>query len=288
MLPALAIAVGGAARAGATALNLVGSANDVLRKATPTVEDEVTVEVAGQPGCNKQRLYFLALAAANGAVRRLADLDSPLTPGYGLLMIEYDAANDWVRCTLKYRWSMATVNVKTKKNPDGSEFYRKMAVYRGPQCDVVGGTFDFVGSRGGPGFRGIPESSTDPNVPKLPFEGQPILTSCPTVKEPIPRSIFVDPAPTAPLSPLGAIIPSPNPKPPGDNRSRGAVQVPPGVGDILTPDPGGGGIGGIGGKKGKCCDKIDALIPLVFAALSPAGTSTEMVFKTPTPGPTGG
>ena len=60
------------------------------------LDDEVVVEVTGQPGASKQSLYYLALSAANGMVRRfnaLAGFQNILAPAYGFLMIEYDAAD---------------------------------------------------------------------------------------------------------------------------------------------------------------------------------------------------
>lgn len=250
----------------------------------PSLDDEVTVEVTGQPGTTKQQLYFLALAAANGIVRRFANLTGDfLVPAMGSLTIEYDAAGHWVRCTLGYRWSMGAVNADTGTDVKVGAMFDRMAVYRGPQCAVVGGTFDFISDTLG----GIPPSSVAPGAPQLPLRGDTILTSCPTVIEPSPFPITQDPPPSAPLIPARQETLSPNPKPPGDNRSRGNVIVPAtGPGSVTGGQP-------IPGPtptapNAKCCDKLRALIPLVYTALTSPATNSKTTYPLSTPGPTGG
>lgn len=251
----------------------LGDLTDTVRRVTlsPQIEDEVVVEVVGQPGANKQQLYYLALAAANGMVRRIGDLggEKPMSPGFGMLMIEYDAASDWVRCSIKYRWSTLSVNVTKPAPLGGTTFFDGLAVYRGPQCNVVGNTFDFV-NRDAPA---VP-SSVATGAPQLPFRGDTILTSCPTVIAPSPDAMRQFPVPDSPLiNAAGKVpIPSPNPKPPGDNRSMGVVfTATPSLAKSDAP--------------GSCCDKITALIPMVFAALSGAATTDDMTYPVPT-GPT--
>ena len=254
--------------------------------AAPSLDDEVVVEVTGQPGVTKQQLYFCALATANGMVRRFSDLiGGSLTPAYGTVAIEYDAANHWVRCTIGYRFSMGAFNAAVG-DLVGTMFDR-MAVYRGPQCDVNGGDFDFVSSV----LAGIPGSSVAPGSPQLPLKGQPILTACPQTPTPVPAAITQNPPPSAPVVGAGGTIQSPNPKPPGDNRSRGAVVVPySGDGSI----PGGNGpFNQIPATSGvstsiKCCEKLRALVPLVYAALTSAATNSETTYPLPTPGAAGG
>lgn len=248
----------------------------------PVLEDEVTVEVVGQPGVTKQQLYFCALATANGMVRRFGDLiGGGLVPAYGTLVIEYDAASHWVRCTIGYRWSMGAINADTGLRI--GELFDRMAVYRGPQCAVVGGDFDFVE----PNLHGIPNSSVSPNAPQLPLKGQPILTACPTTPTPVVAPISQNPAPTLPVEGAGPTIRSPNPKPPGDNRSRGAVLVPttgPGSVDggqaVPGPTPSASGAA--------CCDKLRALVPLIYAALTSPASNADTTYPLPTGGPTGG
>lgn len=248
----------------------------------PTLEDNVVVEVAGQPGTTKQQLYFLALATANGIVRRFGNLVS-VVPAFGRLTITYDAHSNWVRCAIAYRFSMAaTMADRSFPAPNVAGLVARMAVYRGPQCDVVGGNFDFVDSSGAPG---VPRSAADPAAPVLPLAGQPIITACPTTATPIPAAITQNPVPSAPLGRVGPIIPSPNPKPPGDNRSRGAVVGAPqdagaeGAGPFPGPTP--------TADRAKCCDKVKLLVPLVFSALSSPATDADMRYPVPAAGPTG-
>lgn len=255
---------------------------DQANRVIPTLEDEVTVEVTGQPGHSKQQLYFLALAAANGVVRRFSTLlgvASLVSPGYGMLMIEYDAADHWVRATIRYKWGMATAAVAPTVFGTGSIF-DQLVVYRGPQCNVVGGDFDFTNVA----LPGIPSNTIGSGVPKLPFEGQTILTKCPTVPTPNPAAITQSPVPDFPLKNPGVPIPSPNPKPPGDNRSRGMIPVP-GTGGSTT---GATTTYNGGAPAAKCCDFAAALAPLVFAALSAPATNADMTFPVPVQGPTGG
>lgn len=249
------------------------------RGLVPVLEDQVVVEVTGQPGANKQQLYFLTLAVANGIVPRFGALFNA-SPSFGQLTIEYDAASNWVRATLAYRWSMnATVADGITITPSGignsilglvriGDVMDQMAVYRGPQCDVNGGKFNFQVSTSN--FPGIPNPTALP--PTLPFEGQPILTACPTTPQPKPKDLTVSPAPDAPLNGAGSPMPSPNPKPPGDNRSRGAV-IDSNTRDLSTSRSTASGFG--------CCPKVKLLIPLVFAALTEAGTNANMTYPAP-------
>lgn len=266
-----------------------GTGLQTVKENTPQLEDEVTVEVQGQPGSNKQQLYFLALAAANGMVKRRTTLTT--TAGaFGMLMIEYNAAEEWVRCTLRYKWGLLATNVANSNVSMGTATtasrlpLNEMAVYRGPQCNVVGAGFQFTSSV----LPGIP-SETDPNVPDLPFKGSMILTACPTTIEPNPTPITQDPVPTPALKTNRTIL-SPNPKPPGDNRSRGAV--------VISQAEASAAAGGYSIQPGspvstsltdnkKCCEKLMALIPMVMAALSEPATNSLMLFPKPVAGPAG-
>lgn len=267
--------------------------NTVLQRmgATPTLQDEVAVQVYGDPGVTKQQLYFLALATANGIVRRFGNLFDATSPAYGEISIEYDAADHWVRASIAYKWSMAAVVADTLNGPTIASQFERMAVYRGPQCDVVGGNFDFVSNIGEAvdplmplaGRVGIPTSAVSPGAPVLPLAGQPILTACPTTPTPRPASITQNPAPSVALLSPGPVIPSPNPQPPGDNRSRGCVVVPPGTPDAQSvpgPSP--------QVAKAKCCEKLRALIPLVYAALTAPASNAQLEYADPKLGPGGG
>lgn len=310
---------GGLAGGIGVALGTASSLITAARSITPQLEDEVTVEVVGEPGHDKQQLYFLALAAANGEVRRFNTFANIWAPTYGMLMIEYDQASNWVRCTIRYKTSMLSANAGLRSLilPRVGTFFDNLSLYRGPACEVVGDSFDFVDPNVlGPG---IPISSKSPDAPNgeigLPFKGQTIVTTCPTTTPPKPKKIKQSPVPTAPKVNNGPPIPSPNPKPIGDNRSRGAIVVP-GVSTPSSGSPptiatltggtansgtgivtsGSGTVGVTTGGSGRldtegddeCCPKILALIPLVFAALSAPATNSKMQFVEPTQGPTGG
>jgi hypothetical protein len=240
----------------------------------PVLEDEVVVDVRGQPGASKQQLYYLALGAAHRVVRRFGNIltFNPIAPPtYAAIMIEYDAAENWVRSTVRYVTGMTSLAVGTSilkpKLVGRSENFDKMAVYRGPQCAVVGGGFDFVSS-----LPGIPGSSNPADgAPQLNYVGQTILTGCPEAATPTPANLVQPPVPSQPLVPNpGPLIPAPNPKPPGDNRSRGVAVAPLAAGEF----PG-------------CCPKTLELIPLVYAALTDPGSYGTEMFTPPTAGPAG-
>lgn len=276
------VAASGALRLFGRLLPDVISTGSESKRQSPTLEDKVVVEIVGQPGSNKQQLYYLALATAFGIVRQkqpINPLISLISPSYGMLMSEDDAADNWVRCTLRYRVGLygilTTQTLNSIFGPTGSLF-DQLTVYRGPQCNVNGGTFNFIAT----GIPFIPANANAPNAPQLPFTGQPIITPCPTTPTPQPTAVKENPAPDFPISNLGAAIPSPNPKPLGDNRSRGNIPVAGGS------TPSSGSVTGL--SPGKCCDINSAIIPLVFAALSAPATSSDMTFPFPTQGPTGG
>lgn len=278
-------ALGSVVRAGSTAAGVGGNISKTIQNNIPQLEDEAIVEVQGQPGSNKQQLYFLALAAANGLVSRHGNSLLSINGSMGMILIEYDGADDWVRCTIRYRFGMASLNV------DNPRFKRdNLAVYRGPACDVVGGSFDFIEDTLLPG---IPSSSRPNDVPVLPFAHEMILTPCPTTPEPRPVAITQNPAPTPTLSAgTGRNILSPNPKPPGDNRSRGSVIISSQQDSLAnsggTISPGSAVSSSRNSDPKKCCEKILALIPLVYAALSAPATNSLMMFDGPVSGPNGG
>lgn len=285
------------------ALGLPVAVYQAFKNFSPHLEDEATVEVVGQPGASKRQLYFLALSACFGLVKRIdvglknGGKNDYLFPPPGMLMIEYDAASNWVRATVRYRTSMlqATIadiiddpvgGVSGIRRPGGGGGFettanfddvRRLPVYAGPACELVGQPFEFTNAT--PIGPGIPESSVDDLAPRLPFAGKTILTTCAQV---------ADPDPTLPAIVPGAIIASPNPKPPGDNRSRGAV-----VGGRSVRTDVTGGVGSIGGGTtapggDDCCrDKSLMLVPLVFAALADPGSAADAVFKEPQSGPLG-
>ncbi len=158
----------------------------------PTIEDEVTAEVIGQPGANRSTLYFLAAAAAFGAARPTGMLPG-LLPPVGLFMVEYDAADNWVRMTLRLNASALTLPGVAAGALALGVF--RGPLFRGPAPAVVGGTFPLVGPAGGPFLWPVP----------LPATGDTVLTTD-----------------TLALDKFGLGLPL-NPVPPGDGRSRGVV-----------------------------------------------------------------
>lgn len=253
----------GAVRIGswaARALPQVAQAISGLASIVPQLDDEVTVEIVGQPGSSKKNLYFLALAAANALARRFQSSNKAgtfIAPPTGMIMLEYDAADNWVRCTIRYKTSSLPLAVKGK----ASVSLEELSIYAGPKCDVVGEQFNFTGALA---VGGIPRSSTSSPAPQLPFEKRTILTNCPSVRDPAPG--FGPPGPD--------IIPTPNPKPVGDNRSRGAAVV------AISQ-------GAEGASNDDCCFRRLDLIPLVFSSLSDPGSFGDEVFRVPTLGQRG-
>lgn len=260
-------------------------------KNSPSLEDEVVVTIVGQPGSSKQQLYLLALAAANGIVRRRADLvtaDPFSPPRYGILQIQYDAASNWVECKLAYSVGLLTLSAGNSQNSGSNPTiaYDQLAVYNGPQCDVVGMPMNFVAPSlfGASLLPGIPTSSTSSGIPQLPFKGKTILTTCPTVRDPAP-SVENNPPPTSgPLTGSSVTIPTPNPKPPGDNRSRGRViDTPTGPGASIIPPYTAGEP-----QLNNCCPMALNLVQMVMTALTDPGGNGKIIFNPTTPGPTGG
>lgn len=216
---------------------------------SPKLEDEVTVEVLGQPGSTKRELYRLAMATGFGLVRRF-DVAQKLSLPPGMMMIEYDAADHWVRFTLRYKTSILTA---APAKGIGPLDLPTTVVFNGPEDQVVGGAFNFTTKQQDE------NGNVAEGIPKLTFTGRTILSSYSAVINPDPAT----------LPGLGQFIPSPNPKPQGDNRSRGSA---------LAPN-----------QTGFESSKISNwLIPLVFSNLSKPGTINNMQYLPPTSGATGG
>lgn len=238
---------------------------DFVDRFTPKLDDEVIVEVVGQPGSTKQQLYWLALTTAYGLARPRT-ISRLLAPPPGLLMVEYDASDNWVRCTLRYRLGVMQILTNPFAVPgvvgtiiDQIRNPGDIPVIYGPPDDVKGASpqLPFV-------FVGLPINLL-PGVPLsgLPFSGRQVLSS--SMKCP-------DPDPNVPVSQTPTEIWSPNPKPSGDNRSRGSVADPRRENiPALTVD-----------------NVNNYLIPMVFAALTDPGSQTLAAFMFPFPGPTGG
>lgn len=250
-----------------TARGVAGAAS-FIESVTPKLEDEVTVEVIGQPGATKKNLYFLALSTAYGLARP-GTLARFLTPPPSLLMLEYDAADNWVRVTVKYKVGVLdfanqaigntallgpfSVALNVAAVFGAAQLVAQMPILNGPSPVVVGATpvipFSFL------------------NVP-LPVAGVPNpLNPIPTVNQNIGRVILTD---EESVVVDNQAIPTPNPKPSGDFRSRGSVKFS-GRRPYLNGFP-------VGSEP----PTNEYLVPLVFAALSAPG-STNLTTFTPPP-----
>lgn len=243
-MPLPIAAVGGALLRAGPAIVTGGQIAGGIKSALPHIDDEVTVTVVGQPGAKRRDLYFLALSAACSVVRRF-DAAQKVAPPPGLLLLEYgigtDAEDHVVAVTLRYKTSLlsSAVAASVASNPAAAAgaivggplaagiaaaageylaaaskplpLYSELAVFSGPKDEVIGAPFNFTGYL----VPGLPSSSTASGAPKLPFAERTIITKADTVPDPNP------------ILPPGAaaLIPSSNPRPPGDNRSRGAVPM---------------------------------------------------------------
>lgn len=206
---------------------------------TPKLEDEVTVEIVGQPGSNKRTLFQMAISTAFGIARPgAANAATGVPPA--LVMVEYDAASDWVRVTLRYKIGVlnfiGTVNVL---GPNASidalrALFGTSPVLRGPSSSFRAGI---------------------PFVPFGPFNIRPGETN------PFTNQITLTDNATW-LNGVGTAIRTPNPKPPGDGRSRGEISDRNGV--LVDTDL-----------------PAMQLIPLVFAALSAPGSVNLTTFTPP-------
>lgn len=288
-LPAIIGAgIGAAIRYGPRILSALGVAKSTADNYTPQLEDEATVEVIGQPGSNKKDLYYLAMAAACGLVRRY-DFLRAIFPPIGMVMIEYDAADCWVRAVVRYKTSLLSAVVarplKSVLAPDASTqpLFQKAqaylnsflqpdgkptpdlaeaAIFSGPSPVLVGKSWNFTGLLG----VGLPNTSQSRGAPVLPYDGRTILTTADATSD----------APTNPGVALNnGVIPQSsvqgsqmNPKPPGDYRSRGAVSEMVGSQGALQSNWNGNVI-------------ADLLVPLVYSALSNPGSIDQVVFSSP-------
>lgn len=191
-----------------TTITVVTGVDDIM----PGLDDEVVVEVVGQPGANKKELYYLALTVATGLVRQFASF---LLPPQSIIMIEYDAASNWVRVTQKFKTSMSGI-IGGGIDPRVTADFATAPIFAGPAPAVVGADWNFAGVT----VLGRP--------PSLPFSGKTILNTNVVSPDPDPGIIGVP----GPINPVLL-----NPKPTGDYRSRGStVRGSVGTGGDLVAD----------------------------------------------------
>ncbi len=258
-------------------LPAIGSFLSAFANSLPRLEDEATVEVKGQPGATKRDLYFLALATASSLVRRFdaVAVAASIPPAPGMLMIEYDAAANWVRCTLRYSTNFMYAIGNNLIPFSGQPNPLEAPVFQGPKEVTYGQGYNFGPNILGLGNGGLAGLVLSPLVakfsPAVPWVNRNILTPNPTC---------FDPTPGAPVpQPSSTVVPSLNPKPTGDNRSRGTVgSFPPQYGG--NPTDAGPGTG--------LPQFTDRLIPVVFAALTGPNSTAGMVYAAPLPGVAGG
>lgn len=221
----------------------------------PNFEDEAVVEVIGHPGANRRDLYYLGVAAAHGLVKRYGKVTG-LLPPISLLMIEYDASDNWVRVTQKFEATWLEVAAAAGVAAAGASRPNLLnsPLFAGPAPELIGGQWEFAGARS-PAPGGGP-------VPSLPFAGSTILTTDTTA--PIIGPLGV---------PVGTVPPvDMNPKPEGDLRSRGPV--------VRGRNPAGRVL-----ANGEWFGDLvsDLLVPLVFSALTNPGSTSQTVFPATNP-----
>ena len=261
-------------------LPFVGAIAKEFDKFCPQIEDEVSVTVQGQPGSTKRRMYLMALATCSGIARRLNTIAPGgvfLVPPPGLLMVEYDAADNWVRCTMRYQ--TGTLGLSTIGGGLGASdpVFDNLPVYNGPDCEVVGKPLNFTGTLAGIPIPGIPRSAqSGPSIP-LEFAEKTVLSACPRVPDPDPLV----------AGNAGPSVPSSNPKPPGDNRSRGAVVVTGATTSTMSGTRAFGPPTETPKVIPPCCAVSLQLVPLVYAALTDPGSFGKEIFAAPQSGPTG-
>lgn len=269
-------------------LPVIGGVVENVRKSMPYLEEEATAEVHGKPGSKLKDLYHVALAACFGMIRRIDALQW-MSPPPGMVMIEYSIEEGWVRATVKARTSLASSTYEDIVRGKGSAWSRwivtpaielnpwwvygrnfindlqndptptasdtplrvfQKPVFVGPPETINGAPWGFSGAFA----TGLPTTATANGAPRLEFEGRTILTRSPTC---------INPDPSLPADNPN-VIGSPNPRPAGDNRSRGSI-----------PIPGGNG-------------NAQALASLVFSALTNPGSADLLTYPQPKSGPLGG
>lgn len=231
------------------------------RNALPTLEDEATVVVVGNPKASKAELYFLAASVGFSLVRRYDILAEEFLPA-GMIICEYDAASNAVSFTVKY-----TTCLTTSTWAVGWDEIRQIPVYGGPKNTVVGASWNFIsavtGTPSDPASAGEWKPLTtmaDPNgtgghltrtrrAPAMPFAGRTILTTsntCPNPNPTVAISVAVPLLNGSVEVPIpNTTVPTPNPRPAVDFRGRStainlvysALTGPTGLGRKTFPEP---------------------------------------------------
>ncbi|VTR92151.1 unnamed protein product [Gemmata massiliana] len=215
-----------------------------IKSTLPFLEDEATVTVHLSPKGTRRDGYFLAAALGFSLVRRY-DILAFNSPPPGMIMIVYDAASNAVQFTVRYRTCMTTGAIV-----NAERMFSELPVYTGPTEIFAGEAWNFISS----GIPGVPDPGAgggvaggqagfagalaalraQAQVPKLPFAKHGILARSGTTLDPNPLN-----------APGNNWVESPNPRPSGDQRSRGtlyqmvyaALTTPQGSGFKLFPQP---------------------------------------------------
>lgn len=198
---------------------------DGIKSSLPYLEDEATVIVNGNPSARRKDLYFLAAATAFSLVKRF-DAIQVVSPPPGMIMLEWDAAGNAVKFTVKYK-----TNLTSAAAFNGGSTLANIPLFAGPPDEVRGAKWNFTGATVeqptvipviGSGLLGqiLLQNSgftqgTQQKVMLAPdlrkYVGRPILTRNTTCTDPNP---LADP---------NTVVHSPNPRPVGDGRSRGTL-----------------------------------------------------------------
>lgn len=188
------------------AIDAAKAVNDALNNAFGMLEDSVEVRVTGAPGSTKRQLHALAASVAFGMAKPLIFLGGGALTPPGAIGVEYDAARMELTFVLKYSRSVKSILASGAAaflglGGGGRDALVNQPVFRGPLDEVKGAGFEFRPP--------VPGGIAPGN---LPFNGKTILTTSRTCEDPNPA-----------IAGAGPTVPTLNPRPAGDARSRGSL-----------------------------------------------------------------
>jgi hypothetical protein len=175
-----------------------GLLNGVVAALSPTLEDEIRVEVRMMPGANRQTAYYLATSLAFSFVK--SRTVTGLFPPAGTIYIEYDITSNTI--VFVARFSTGTFGAAVDKTIQqgggrggGTALMQELVLFNGPKTSpIIGSDWQYKSTIA----VGVP---ADRLAPTLSAAGQVILTTDITHAS------------------SGATLPSFNPAPPGDYKS---------------------------------------------------------------------
>ena len=194
---------------------------DGVKSALPYLEDEAVVTVSVGPNGTRREAYFLAAAVAFSLVRRY-DIAKAAGPPPSVLMLEWDAASNEVRMTLRYKTCLVTAAAS-----DTAKTLAKLYLLTGPPEEVRGADWNYTG------VLGTNKDALGPLIAKLDLvpgirdmiNTKPVLPK-PDLSRWVNRPILTRNQKTAGADPrkgVESVDYSPNPRPSGDHRSRGTL-----------------------------------------------------------------